>query len=123
MDGIMDRRHAGVRCYPITDELFIAEVRAVLDCTSGWAVDTTWRGVSLARVLDGAAVAETARRVEVRSVTGWATSFELADAHDALLAWSVGGGAHAEGEHMDLSKQAMQAKRAAALIYKLTASK
>jgi glutamate carboxypeptidase len=36
---------------------------------------------------------------------------------------SVGGGAHAEGEHMDLSKQAMQAKRAAALIYRLTASK
>ena len=67
------------------------EVRAVLDCTSGWAVDATWRGVPLANVLDAAGVADTARRVEIRSVTGWATSLDARDAERALLAWSVGG--------------------------------
>jgi DMSO/TMAO reductase YedYZ molybdopterin-dependent catalytic subunit len=69
-----------------------AEVRAVLDCTSGWAVDATWRGVPLLSVLDTAGIAPTASRVEVRSVTGWATSIDLADARDAVLAWSVAGG-------------------------------
>jgi DMSO/TMAO reductase YedYZ molybdopterin-dependent catalytic subunit len=68
------------------------EVRAVLDCTSGWAVDATWRGVPLSNVLDATGIAPTARRVEVRSVTGWATSINVADARDAVLAWSVAGG-------------------------------
>jgi hypothetical protein len=30
MDGVMDRTHVGVRCYPITDEQFTAEVQAVV---------------------------------------------------------------------------------------------
>jgi hypothetical protein len=67
------------------------EVRAVLDCTSGWAVDTTWRGVALGSVLDAAGLSATASRIEVRSVTGWATSLDRAAARGALLAWSVAG--------------------------------
>jgi DMSO/TMAO reductase YedYZ molybdopterin-dependent catalytic subunit len=67
------------------------EVSAVLDCTSGWAVDTTWRGVALGRVLDTAGLSATASRIEVRSVTGWATSLDRAASRGALLAWSVGG--------------------------------
>jgi hypothetical protein len=31
MDGTMSRTQVGVRCYPMTDELFIAEVHAVVD--------------------------------------------------------------------------------------------
>jgi DMSO/TMAO reductase YedYZ molybdopterin-dependent catalytic subunit len=68
-----------------------AEVRAVLDCTSGWAVDAVWRGVPLAGVLDAAGMRSSARRVEIRSVTGWATSLDVSEAADALLAWSVAG--------------------------------
>ncbi|MFL5726642.1 MAG: molybdopterin-dependent oxidoreductase [Chloroflexota bacterium] len=67
------------------------ETRAVLDCTSGWAVDVIWRGVALSSVLEAAGVHPTARRVEVRSVTGWATSIDIAEARRAVLAWSVGG--------------------------------
>ena len=43
-------------------------------------------------LLDEAGVFGTARRVEVRSVTGWATSLNLAEARQAVLAWSIGGG-------------------------------
>jgi DMSO/TMAO reductase YedYZ molybdopterin-dependent catalytic subunit len=67
------------------------EIRAVLDCTSGWAVDTTWRGVPLASVLEAAGTSSSARRVDITSVTGWATSIDVAEARDGLLAWSVGG--------------------------------
>jgi hypothetical protein len=34
MDGTMDRTQVGVRCYPITDELFSAEVHALVDAWS-----------------------------------------------------------------------------------------
>jgi hypothetical protein len=67
------------------------ETTAVLDCTSGWAIETAWRGVPLAAVLEAAGLSSGARRIEVRSVTGWGTSLEIADAHRALLAWSVAG--------------------------------
>jgi DMSO/TMAO reductase YedYZ molybdopterin-dependent catalytic subunit len=67
------------------------ESTAVLDCTSGWAIETAWRGVPLGAVLDAAGLSPGARRIEVRSVTGWGTSLEIADARRALLAWSVAG--------------------------------
>jgi len=69
------------------------DVRAVLDCTSGWAIDATWRGVPLASLLDAAVMRPTARQVEIRSVTGWSAAIDIADARDAVLAWSVGGSA------------------------------
>jgi DMSO/TMAO reductase YedYZ molybdopterin-dependent catalytic subunit len=65
------------------------ERTAVLDCTGGWAIDTAWRGVSLATLLAAAGVTPAATQVVVRSVTGWSTSLPLADAGRSLLAWSV----------------------------------
>ena len=67
---------------------------AVLDCTSGWAIETAWRGVSLgsALVAAGLSVEPGARRgVVVRSVTGWAATVPAAEIDAALLAWSVAG--------------------------------
>jgi hypothetical protein len=71
---------------------------AVLDCTSGWALETTWRGVPLRAVLDasglapgrGAAVAAD-HRVIVRSATGWSTTLAPGELDGALLAFGVGG--------------------------------
>jgi DMSO/TMAO reductase YedYZ molybdopterin-dependent catalytic subunit len=65
---------------------------AVLDCTSGWAMATTWRGVPLRAVLDMAGVADDVRSILVRSTTGWATSLAQADVDRALLATGVAGG-------------------------------
>jgi DMSO/TMAO reductase YedYZ molybdopterin-dependent catalytic subunit len=64
---------------------------AILDCTSGWAIETTWHGVRLRAVLDAAGPDPAARRVIVRSVTGWSTSLTIDEAADALLATSVAG--------------------------------
>src|SRR6058998_1956337 len=49
----------------------LVEREAILDCTSGWALRTTWAGVPLARLLEMAGAAGDARRVHVRSVTDW----------------------------------------------------
>jgi hypothetical protein len=64
---------------------------AVLDCTSGWVVDTTWTGVSLAVVLDRANAHEDAAGVTVRSVTGWYARLPVEEARAALLATAVAG--------------------------------
>jgi len=65
---------------------------AVLDCTSGWAIETPWRGVPLSAVLAAAGVADGAARVEVRSVTGWGASLSIKEAHRCVLATGVAGG-------------------------------
>jgi DMSO/TMAO reductase YedYZ molybdopterin-dependent catalytic subunit len=65
---------------------------AVLDCTSGWAIETVWRGVPLSTLLGASVVAPVATRVDIRSVTGWSTSIPLADAAGCLFAWSVADG-------------------------------
>jgi DMSO/TMAO reductase YedYZ molybdopterin-dependent catalytic subunit len=64
---------------------------AVLDCTGGWALRTTWRGVRLARVLDAAGADSGAKTVTVRSVTGWYARMPIAEARQALLATRVSG--------------------------------
>ena len=61
-----------------------SELVAVLDCTSGWAVETTWAGIPMAAVLAAAGPAEDASRVEVRSVTGWGAGLSLAEASRTL---------------------------------------
>ncbi|MCI0346784.1 MAG: molybdopterin-dependent oxidoreductase [Chloroflexi bacterium] len=63
---------------------------AILDCTSGWALETTWRGVPLGTLLDRVAPAGV-REVTARSATGWAAVLPLAEARDCLLAWGVAG--------------------------------
>lgn len=67
------------------------ELTAVLDCTSGWAIETRWHGVPLASLLDAAGVTDRARAVEVRSVTGWGASLPLDEARRALLATGAAG--------------------------------
>jgi DMSO/TMAO reductase YedYZ molybdopterin-dependent catalytic subunit len=67
------------------------ELTAVLDCTSGWAIETAWHGVPVAALLDAAGVSDHARAVEVRSVTGWAASLSLDEAGRALLATGAAG--------------------------------
>jgi MFS family permease len=64
----------------------------VLDCTSGWALRTRWRGVPLAAVLERAQPAADARSVTVRSATGWYARLPLDEARrGALLATDVAG--------------------------------
>jgi molybdopterin-dependent oxidoreductase-like protein protein len=67
------------------------ETSAVLDCTSGWALETGWRGVHVAAVLAIAGAASSAREVEVRSATGWSTVLPIQEAGTCLLAWEVAG--------------------------------
>ncbi|HEY7847990.1 MAG TPA: molybdopterin-dependent oxidoreductase [Candidatus Limnocylindria bacterium] len=68
------------------------EQEAVLDCTSGWALRTSWRGVPMKAVLARAEPDPDARAVIVRSVTGWYASLPLDEARDrALLATAVAG--------------------------------
>ena len=89
IDGLVGRRTtldlAGLRALGETDAV------AVLDCTSGWAVETTWRGVPLRRVLDAVGADPLARGVVIRSATGWSSSLTAAEAADCLLATSVAG--------------------------------
>jgi DMSO/TMAO reductase YedYZ molybdopterin-dependent catalytic subunit len=67
------------------------DARAVLDCTSGWAVDGSWTGAAVADLLDRAGADDTATAVEVRAVTGWSASLPIADARRSLLAWVIDG--------------------------------
>jgi hypothetical protein len=69
------------------------EIAAILDCTSGWAIETAWRGVPLSAVLDTIEPpASTAHaRVRVSSVTGWTTVLTMDEARRAFLATGVGG--------------------------------
>jgi hypothetical protein len=66
------------------------DLRATLDCTSGWAIDTTWRGTPLAALLAHAGAAPDAT-IAVRSATGWATTLSATDARAALIATHVAG--------------------------------
>jgi DMSO/TMAO reductase YedYZ molybdopterin-dependent catalytic subunit len=67
------------------------EREAVLDCTSGWALRTSWRGVPLGAVLDAAGLGRNATQVVVRSVTGWYAQLPVDEAKSALLATAVAG--------------------------------
>jgi hypothetical protein len=48
MDGTLERSHIGVRCYPITDEHFTAEVQAVVASWSEGDLTATALGNRLA---------------------------------------------------------------------------
>jgi DMSO/TMAO reductase YedYZ molybdopterin-dependent catalytic subunit len=71
--------------------LGVREQEAVLDCTSGWAVRTAWRGTPLATVLVAAGADPEASFVHVRSVTGWMVALERGEVDGALLATHVAG--------------------------------
>jgi DMSO/TMAO reductase YedYZ molybdopterin-dependent catalytic subunit len=68
------------------------ERQEVLDCTSGWAQRSLWRGVPLDRVLAAARPTSRARHVTVRSATGWYARMPIDEAPRAMLATGVAGG-------------------------------
>ncbi|MEZ0239673.1 MAG: molybdopterin-dependent oxidoreductase [Chloroflexota bacterium] len=67
------------------------DVEATLDCTSGWAIETTWRGVRLPVLLAAVGADARARGVVVRSVTGWIANLPIDEAGECLLATGVAG--------------------------------
>jgi hypothetical protein len=67
------------------------QLAAVLDCTSGWAIETAWSGTPLGAVLDAAGVDDSARGVTIRSATGWTSTLPVAEASECLLATHVAG--------------------------------
>ena len=71
--------------------LGVVDREAVLDCTSGWVMRTTWRGVPLPVVLSAAGVHAAGARVSVYSVTGWMVRLRPDEVADALLATHVAG--------------------------------
>jgi DMSO/TMAO reductase YedYZ molybdopterin-dependent catalytic subunit len=81
------------RAWTVADLVALGEtdLTAILDCTSGWAIETGWRGVPLAALLAAAGPSASAREVTVRSVTGWLAVLPLAEARGCLLATEVAG--------------------------------
>jgi len=73
------------------------DLRATLDCTSGWYTTQDWRGVRVGRLLDAVEPDETAAWVSFRSVTGYRFSLPIEEARGALLATHVGGEALSHG--------------------------
>jgi hypothetical protein len=67
------------------------EMDPVLDCTSGWALRTRWRGVPLPTIVAAAGPRAGTTNVVVRSATGWSTDLSLTEASHALLATHVAG--------------------------------
>ena len=65
-----------------------ASREATLDCTSGWAMRTTWTGTPLRAVLD-AAGAGSPQRVAIHSTTGWMVRLADDELDGALLATHV----------------------------------
>jgi hypothetical protein len=84
------RLAAGEKTFDLDRLRALGEVdrTAVLDCTSGWALETGWHGVPLSVVIDLPARGS----VRVRSVTGWSTVLTVDEARGALLATGVAGG-------------------------------
>jgi hypothetical protein len=72
--------------------LGLVDQTAVLDCTSGWALETTWRGVPLPAVLAAAGVDVGTGQVVVRAATGWSSALSPDETERALLAVGVAGG-------------------------------
>lgn len=67
---------------------------ATIDCTGGWYAQQTWEGVPLRDVVGRTGAA---RSVVVRSATGYARRFPVADLDRLWLATRVGGAALSAG--------------------------
>ena len=92
IDRVEWRLRVGDRAFALGELRAMGEtsLNAVLDCTSGWALETDWQGAPLAAVLTHAGVAPDAD-VTVRSTTGWATVVPRDEVADCLLAWGCAG--------------------------------
>ena len=84
------RLTAGERILGLAELRGLGEVdqTVVLDCTSGWALETTWRGVPLPVLLP----IPDRGSIRVSSLTGWSTVLSGDEARTALLATGVAGG-------------------------------
>ena len=80
------------------------ELRATLDCTSGWYTVQDWQGVRVGDLLASVGVRDEARYVRFVSVTGYRWSVPIEEARDALLATHAGGDrlSHGHGAPMRL---------------------
>ena len=76
---------------PGLEALGTTESDPTLDCTSGWALRTPWRGTPIRAVLAAAGADPTAPFVYIRSVTGWSVSLERGELDGTLLATHVAG--------------------------------
>jgi len=65
-----------------------AELRAILDCTSGWYAEQDWTGAPVSALLRDVG---DARSLFVHSVTGYWIRFPAEEIHRLLLATAVGG--------------------------------
>ena len=83
------RDDVGERSIGLADlaDLPATRVRAVIDCTSGWASEQEWAGVALTDLLRGVI----GRSVVVRSVTGYSRRFAADELDGLLLATSMAG--------------------------------
>jgi hypothetical protein len=68
-----------------------ATLNATLDCTGGWYTERVWQGVTLAELLDRAAVTAGARSIVVRASTGYWRRYTVAAARGMLIATRVDG--------------------------------
>ncbi|MDQ3715124.1 MAG: molybdopterin-dependent oxidoreductase, partial [Actinomycetota bacterium] len=66
------------------------EFEATLDCTNGWYAQASWRGVSLAELLDPARV-RGSHSIRVTSATGYARTFPVRDVDFLWLATELNG--------------------------------
>lgn len=67
------------------------EEQAILDCTSGWYSEHSWKGFRVGELLDEVGVSGDARWVQFVSVTGYRWSLPIEEANRALLATHVDG--------------------------------
>ena len=70
--------------------LSTSEVTATLDCTGGWYTVQTWRGLSLARLLEQAQIQPHAVEIILRGVLDYSAPFLVSQAQEILLASHVG---------------------------------
>lgn len=78
------------------------QVTAVLDCTSGWYSEQTWRGVPVGQILDRTVAGSDAKFVIFRSITGYAWPIPLDEARNGLLATHVAGAPLSHGHGFPL---------------------
>jgi DMSO/TMAO reductase YedYZ molybdopterin-dependent catalytic subunit len=89
IDGAVDRPL--LLSYKQLCEMDITSLKAILDCTGGWYSEQLWRGVKVAHLLELAGVADKARSVTFKAVTGYERRFTLDESRHYLLATTVAG--------------------------------
>ncbi len=86
LDPATWRLALGERLLALADVDGADHTTAILDCTSGWWSEQTWRGTRLDRLLGDAP----GRSIVVRSATGYSRRFPRSDAARLLLATQLG---------------------------------